>query len=174
MEDLRPLIEHLTERLGRAVHFTEEGLRCLSMHHWPGNVRELLNVLEQLRWIADDVVDVADLPPSIISAAAPASGGRSRSIADELFDALTGGQLTFWGDVYRRFIDRDMTRDDLRSLVRSGLEHADGNYRRMLSLFRIPPGDYKRLLNFLQAHDCALDFRTFRPTRISASGGSEL
>jgi hypothetical protein len=38
----------------------------------------------------------------------------------------------------------------------------------MLPLFGMSPKDYKRLLNFLQAHDCALDFRTFRPAREAA------
>jgi hypothetical protein len=41
----------------------------------------------------------------------------------------------------------------------------------MLPVFGISRQDYKRFLNFLAAHDCAIDFRTFRPSRgtVSAS-----
>jgi hypothetical protein len=37
-------------------------------------------------------------------------------------------------------------------------------------LFGLPTADYKRFLNFLAAHECALDYRGFRgvqPTRRS-------
>jgi transcriptional regulator with PAS, ATPase and Fis domain len=166
IEDLRPLIAHLMERIGRPLAFTEDAMQCLLAHHWPGNVRELLNVLEQSRWIASgDTVDVDDLPESLRPASRRTRRDPVKETADELYEALTGGHLTFWGDVYTRFQQRDMTRADLRALVRRGLEHAGGNYRAMLPLFGISDRDYKRLLNFLQAHDCALDFRTFRPTR---------
>jgi transcriptional regulator with PAS, ATPase and Fis domain len=169
MEDLQPLIAHLVERIGRPLAFTDEAMASLLNYHWPGNVRELLNVLEQLRWIAcGDVVDRDDLPVSLRLLPRQARREPVHDSTDELYEGLTGGQLTFWGDVYTRFQQRDMTREELRALVRRGLQHAGGNYRAMLPLFGMSPKDYKRLLNFLQAHDCALDFRTFRPAREAA------
>jgi transcriptional regulator with PAS, ATPase and Fis domain len=166
MEDLRLLIDHLLQRVGGRIIFSDDALQCLLAHRWPGNVRELLNVLEQVRWIASgDIIEIDDLPGSLTPAGRRPTRERAREIADEIYDALTGGHLSFWGDVYPRFLQRDMTRDDLRALVRRGLEDAGGNYRAMLPLFGISPKDYKRLLNFLAAHDCALDFRTFRPQR---------
>jgi hypothetical protein len=59
-------------------------------------------------------------------------------------------------------MSRDMTRNDLRQLIRRGLAATGGNYRRLLDLFGIPPDDYKRLLNFLATHACAVDYRLFR------------
>ena len=50
-----------------------------------------------------------------------------------------------------------MTRADLRMLIRRGLATAAGSYRRLLPVFRIERQDYKRLLNFLAAHDCVVD-----------------
>jgi hypothetical protein len=41
----------------------------------------------------------------------------------------------------------------------------------MLQLFGMDEQDYKRLLNFLAAHDCAIDFREFRAGK-TANGGS--
>ena len=87
---------------------------------------------------------------------------RRRQRSDELFKALTEGALQFWEHVHRMFLDRDLTRHDLRELVRKGLKTTHGNYRAVVRLFGMPDSDYKRFLNFLGTHDCVVDFREFR------------
>jgi hypothetical protein len=47
-------------------------------------------------------------------------------------------------------------------LVRHALLQTSGNYRAVLRVLRMEPGDYKRFLNFLSTHDCTVDFREFR------------
>ena len=78
---------------------------------------------------------------------------RRRQLADELFKALTEGTLSFWEHVHSLFLERDMTRHDIRELVRRGLAATHGNYRAVVGLFGMPPTDYKRFLNFLTTHD---------------------
>ena len=56
---------------------------------------------------------------------------------------------SFWEHVYPLFLERDITRHDMRELVRRGLDATQGNYRSLLKLFGMPPRDYKRFLNFL-------------------------
>jgi hypothetical protein len=60
------------------------------------------------------------------------------------------------------FINRDITRADLMALVRQCLFETSGNYRAVLRVLRMEPGDYKRFLNFLSTHDCTVNFREFR------------
>jgi hypothetical protein len=36
----------------------------------------------------------------------------------------------------------------------------------VLQLFGMESQDYKRLMNFLAAHDCAIDYREFRQPRV--------
>ena len=72
------------------------------------------------------------------------------------------GTCSFWEHVYPMFINRDITRADLMTLVRQALLETSGNYRAVLRLLRIDPGDYKRFLNFLSTHGCTVDFREFR------------
>ena len=43
-----------------------------------------------------------------------------------------------------------------------GLRTTHGNYRGLLRLFGIPTHDYKRFHNFLMAHGCKVDYRSFR------------
>lgn len=64
--------------------------------------------------------------------------------------------------MHRLFLQRDLTRQDLRGIIERGLAATHGNYHALLKLFRLPPDDYKRLLNFLAAHDCSVDVRPFR------------
>jgi hypothetical protein len=72
------------------------------------------------------------------------------------------GGYSFWEHIHPLFLARDITRHDMRELVRRGLTTTRGNYRGLLRLFGMPAGDYKRFLNFLAAHGCNVDFREFR------------
>jgi hypothetical protein len=83
-------------------------------------------------------------------------------VADELYNAIVTGGYSFWDHIYPLFLSRDITRYDMRELVRRGLSTTRGNYRALLKLFGMAPADYKRFLNFLAAHDCRADFREFR------------
>jgi DNA-binding NtrC family response regulator len=171
-EDIRPLIEAKLQASGRHFVLTDPAWRALEQYEWPGNVRELSNVAEQIAWLsARDTIGVDDLPEPLPSHAAGRVSPmkeRRRQVADDLYTGLVEGRYQFWNDIYPLFLSRDMTREDLRGLIRRGLITTRGSYRALLVLFGMPKADYKRLLNFLAAHECALDFREFRPTRASS------
>jgi len=57
---------------------------------------------------------------------------------------------------------RDMTRETVKGVILRGLEQTKGNYRLVAQLFNLPPGDYKRFMNFLQKHECIIPFQNFR------------
>ncbi len=165
-EDIRPLIDHTIQKGGRPIKISEEAMQALERYRWPGNVRQLQNMIEQLSWMSSkDVVSLDDLPGAL---RVPAGAGilpareRRRQVADDLYHGLVTGVYSFWDHTYPLFMNRDITRHDLRELVRRGLATTCGNYRALVKLFRMPPKDYKRFLNFLAAHDCRVDFREFR------------
>ncbi len=164
-EDVRVLVEHLAAKASRPVQFSEEALRMLERYRWPGNVRELQNVVEQSLWMANGtIVDVSHLPPSVqasVDQVLPVKE-RRRQVGDELYQALVTGGYSFWEHIHPLLLQRDITRHDMRELVRRGLSTTRGNYRSLLRLFGMPSSDYKRFLNFLAAHDCNVDFRAFR------------
>jgi transcriptional regulator with PAS, ATPase and Fis domain len=164
--DVRVLAEYFLRKLDPLRHFSEAALAAMEAYRWPGNVRELQNVVEQVVSMAPNLtVDVNDLPSPLAAIPADASFpavDRRRSAADQLFADLVEGRIDFWTDVYARFMDRDMTRRELRALVQRGLAAARGNHREMLRLFHLRSGDYKRVLSFLGRHDCTVDFRPFR------------
>ena len=57
---------------------------------------------------------------------------------------------------------RDLTRNDLRFIVRRGLQETSGSYKMLVELLNMKPTDYKRFLNFLRKHECHVPFARFR------------
>jgi len=170
--DIPMLIDHFLERFGqkrsmsRHVTFAPEAMQVLMTYAWPGNVRELENVIERLLVTAPgDTVTVRDLP---LELQAPRNLSlrpkheRRRTVADDLYKKLTEDHESFWTAVYPLYMQREITRGNMRDLVRKGLENARGNYKIVARLFNMEQRDYKRFLNFLRKHDCQLPFQEYR------------
>jgi two-component system, NtrC family, response regulator HydG len=162
--DIRPLVEHFAATRRRPASFSADALQLLERYRWPGNVRELQNVVEQAIWHgSDDEVGVNDLPLTVrVADTLVQSKERRRQIADDLYEALVNGGYSFWAHVHPLFLARDITRHDIRELVRRGLKTTRGSYRGLMSLFGMDSSDYQRFHNFLAAHDCKVDYREFR------------
>jgi transcriptional regulator with PAS, ATPase and Fis domain len=164
-EDIRPLVEHILSRMPRPAKFTDSALGALEMYRWPGNIRELQNVIEQVFWVSGgDVLDLEHLPAAIRTGSLDVipHRDRRRQVADQLFDELVAGRISFWGDIHRLFLLRDLTRNDIRGLVQRGLATTRGSYRALLPLFHLDAGEYKRFLNFLGTHECQVNVQPFR------------
>jgi len=166
-EDVHELTKTYLARAGRELTFADDAKRAFMGYTWPGNVRELLNVLEQLIWLsATGLVQLGDLPaamrprPQVLEPRRE----RRRQVADDLYDLLVKQGASFWDHVYPMFLARDITRNDLRKLVRRGLQKSKGRYKGLLALFGMPDGDYRRFMNFLAAHECGVAVREFRGT----------
>jgi transcriptional regulator with PAS, ATPase and Fis domain len=180
VEDIRPLLTHFLRRIDPAIRLSDAAWELLEAYTWPGNVRELQNVVEQLSAAGHDrELGPADLPAYTRRQVVlrPRAHDRRREAVDALYDGLVEGTVMFWQEVYGTFMDRDMTRGELRHLISRGLAATAGSYRALLTLFHLPAGDYKRLLNFLDRHGCAVDFRPFRikhPVAANATAGAAL
>ena len=87
---------------------------------------------------------------------------RRRTVADDLYKRMIEQHESFWTTVYPLFMDREITRANVREVVRRGLEEARGNYKIVARLFNMEPRDYKRFLNFLRKHDCQIPFKEYR------------
>jgi DNA-binding NtrC family response regulator len=164
LEDVQALTRHFLARAGRELTFSDDAQRAFQRYRWPGNVRELFNVVEQLIWLTPNgTIELEHLPVTMRHAPgllAPVDD-RRRQVADDLYDALRKG-ASFWEFVYPMFLARDITRHDLRELVRRGLRESRGRYKALLTLFGMPTRDYRRFMNFLAAHECTVAFREFR------------
>lgn len=179
-EDIPLLLDHFLRHFA-ATHrvevpqLGEEALARLTAYNWPGNVRELKNITERLvvRGATAKITNAElprefwQLPPATQNSERAAAAVVIR--ADVLFDRLTRHGESFWVVVHEPFMSRDLTRDDLRAVVRRGLELTRGSYKSLVQLFNMPQEDYPRFLNFLRKYESQLPIQDFRrlPVRLA-------
>jgi transcriptional regulator with PAS, ATPase and Fis domain len=183
-DDIAILLRHYSAECARLHGAAEPRLTpaahdMLMRYRWPGNVRELKNVVERIivRKRTHGEIDVDDLPREILGSIAreagepPAVAPQARTPTEQLWDRMVVNGESFWTVVYPAFIDREFTKTDLRHLIKIGLQRTQGSYRKLVELFRMAPGDYKRFLAFLYQHDCHLPFHGFREPKIDEGAG---
>jgi DNA-binding NtrC family response regulator len=168
-EDVPVLVEyylrHFSEKHRIALPtLSENAAAQLAAAAWPGNVRQLRNVAERLIIRSrGETITVDDLPRDILSVDSSSVGGRAGRPRTELvLERIVQNGEPFWEAAYEPFMARDITREDMRAIVRHGLELTRGSYKTLTQLFNLPPSDYKRLLNFLRKHQCQLPVQEFR------------
>jgi DNA-binding NtrC family response regulator len=173
-DDIPVLLTHFLTMFGDAQsspvpEIAPDALAALVAYGWPGNVRELRNVAERLTLrCRDGRLDASMLPQEVLRARRDTRVSVETSTRDVmpthevLFDRLTNQGASFWSEVYEPFMARDLTRHEVRELVRMGLEHTRGNYKMLVTSFNMPPEDYKKFLNFLRKYQCHVPFQRFR------------
>ncbi len=169
-EDIPQLANHFLKRFANGSAgvqgISKDAMAALCEYPWPGNVRELENAIERLVVKARSAeAGIDDLPIEVRQQRGVSirpKRERRRTVADDLYRKLREDQGSFWTAVYPLYMQREITKENLRELVRKGLEEARGNYRIVAKLFNMEPHDYKRFLNFLRKHDCQLPFKEYR------------
>jgi transcriptional regulator with PAS, ATPase and Fis domain len=178
-DDVSPLLQHFLGHFAREHGVplptcSPDAVAAVEQYDWPGNVRELRNIAERLICrCPGGLIHVSDLPPEVLSTSALAELVPARTAAAPASQALLDRILlrgeSFWDVAYEPFMSRDLTRDDIRHIVRVGLEQTRGNYKALVQLFNMEPQDYKRFLNFLRKYGCHMPFQRFRMAPIKDS-----
>src|SRR5262249_17896352 len=173
-EDIPLLLEHFLRNFTgngnghRTVvrSIAPDAIAAMREYSWPGNVRQLENVIERLVVTGRrEVIQIDDLPYELRTPSQTSTRPRPerrRTVADDLYAKLIQERESFWTAVYPLYMNREITRGNVRDLVHKGLEEARGNYKIVLRLFNMESRDYKRFLNFLRKHDCQLPFKEYR------------
>jgi len=160
------LSQFVPSLVSSAVTVTGSAMQALVDYSWPGNVRELQHTVERLVvTLSGSTITLDHLPGHICGRETTSQcppRERGSTISNTLCDRMFVDKESFWTTVYPLFLSRDITREDVREVVRRGLEQARGNYRLVTRLFNMDPRDYKRFLNFLREHDCQLPFKKYR------------
>jgi DNA-binding NtrC family response regulator len=141
--------------------------RTLMAYRWPGNVRELRNVAERLVLRANGIIEVENLPAEVLSdSRVEHEAEESQTLPpaltpESLLHRIVSGE-SFWTVAHDPFMSHDLTRSDIRELVRLGLEETRGNYKLLVTMFNMAPNDYKKFLNFLRKYQCHVPYQAFR------------
>jgi Nif-specific regulatory protein len=193
------ILKELVEQNPSLPHaFSRDAIRTLSRYDFPGNIRELENVVESAFYMAQkEEIQVEDFPPEI-SAQQNSQGllreetslrdmdkGPSKDFgqkdlmgiageavqnqASKVFKNMEHGGSSFWKVVKDPFMQRELSKEVVREVVRMGLMQSNGKYKGMLEIFHVENKDYTVFMNFLRKHDCLVDFRPFRKSPLSYS-----
>ena len=152
-DDWRILMDFVLERLrmrhGVAKRFSERSMDLLAGYQWPGNIRELFSVVTSGYALSTSEVIEPEAFSSLIETKARFTG---RRVEDSAIRQLAISEGDFWSTIYRRYMDRELNRSQVRSVVAWGLTRVTGSYRRLVELFGMPAEDYQRFMDFLRHH----------------------
>jgi len=170
-DDVPALVQYFLARFtsvnqSPVTDVSPQAMKMLTDYSWPGNVRELENALERIVvTVQHSTIEPSDLPLEVRGydpVALRPKRERRRTVADDLYERLIEQRESFWSTVYPLYMEREITRSNVREVVRRGLEEARGNYKIVARLFNMESRDYKRFLNFLRKHDCQIPFKEYR------------
>jgi len=170
-EDIPALVNHFRAHFAAnnrspIASVSPAAMKALTEYSWPGNVRELENILERMIvTVQGNVIDVEHLSSEfkvLDPVALRPKRERRRTVTDDLYKRMLEQRESFWTTVYPLFMEREITRVNVREVVRRGLEEARGNYKIVSRLFNMESRDYNRFLNFLRKHDCQIPFKEYR------------
>jgi transcriptional regulator with GAF, ATPase, and Fis domain len=170
----------LDDRRNAKHRFSAAARRLLAGYGWPGNVRELKAVVEVGHCLSDpDGTIQADalldhLVPMQMARPAwrGADGneqmrpqwdcrpraeqqiwrGRPEGPPAAILRLIAEGNGTFWDLVHQPFIDRDLNRYQVRTIVEEGLRCSHWSYKRALPVLGITPDGYLKFMDFLRHH----------------------
>jgi DNA-binding NtrC family response regulator len=143
------VLRKLASKYGVTKRLSPASDKLLSAYPWPGNVRQLIGVVTTGYAMSEGAL----IEPVDFATQLEGYETHAEAPTIDLFQELVSSGGNFWDVIYRAFMERDLNRAQLRTFVKNGLRAADGNYRRLLELLRLPESDYQRFMDFLRHHD---------------------
>lgn len=114
--------------------------------------------------LARAILDLARLGPrrgalGAVADREPATRAPATDAITRAYARMITTEASFWLAVHEPFMRHDLTRDDVREVVRRGLERTGGNYRLLAELFNLTQTEGSRFIAFLHQYDCDVSFR---------------
>jgi transcriptional regulator with GAF, ATPase, and Fis domain len=169
--DWQLMADHYVRRLnaqtGTDRRFSERALDLLARYPWPGNVRELRAVVETSHSLTSGAeliepssfeeqlegrAPLAPEPGSGASTVAASVSVAPSTLAAELVGRMGAGAGTFWDLVHEPFMDRELNRAEVRSVIEEGLRRSNWSYKRALAVFGVAQDEYLKFMDFLRHH----------------------
>lgn len=153
IEDIRAMVQEKRQWL-KGKEIGPDFWDILIKYHWPGNLRQLISVLKRAGILCDPPIGGDQLQTVIdedVRMSTPEAMKSREAENDEIqsiWTALREGK-TFWDVVKEPFLDRELNRREVKTIVSMALNEVGGRYIDALPIFNIPAGDYKRLMKFL-------------------------
>jgi DNA-binding NtrC family response regulator len=132
----------------------------LEGYAWPGNIRELKTVLKRLGVLCESPIDgeavqriLADSPKHMADASPPSPQSTPVALPVQVgckgfWQRFEAGE-NFWQVIKEPFLERDLSRSEVKALLTEALERCRYKYINCLPLFNLQPSEYKTFMKFL-------------------------
>jgi DNA-binding NtrC family response regulator len=152
-DDWRLLADFVLDRLrirhGIVKKFSQRSLDVMAGYSWPGNIRELFSVVTSGYALSTSEIIEPEAFGSLIETEQRFPGTR---IEDSAIRKMAIHEGDFWTTIHSRYMNRELNRNQVRTVVAWGLTRVAGSYRRLMGLFGLPDEDYQRFMDFLRHH----------------------
>lgn len=122
--------------------------RVMLDYDWPGNFRELFTVIKRTGILCESPVTGEQIRKIIGGAMAEDNSIKSLNRIDVILAGLKKGK-SFWEMVKTPYLNRDLNRSEVRTIISRVLLEAGGKYVDTLPYFNLEPSEYKRFMKFL-------------------------
>ncbi len=178
------------ERQNPAMRHTisRDALQVLMGYPFPGNVRELENLVESAFYMAQESeIQGGDFPseisvkkgnlippkatvPSVLKESSPLIAlplQKERRFEEteqamRLFQLMKQDKVSFWKAVKEPFMNREISKELVREVIKIGLQESRGRYKDLLGSFSLQDTEYTVFMNFLKKHSCQVDYKPYR------------
>lgn len=147
-EDIRTLVKE-NERHLREKTIDEEFWKVVLAHDWPGNVRELIHVIKRAGIQLKGPVIGKEIE-TIIHHRADRENENGPGL-EHLFKAVDSGN-SFWETAWKQFLDRDLSRREMRAFLERYYINSDRNLKTMSRDLNIEEKDYPRFISALHKY----------------------
>ncbi|HEX2205375.1 MAG TPA: sigma 54-interacting transcriptional regulator [Longimicrobium sp.] len=148
------------DRAGVQKRLTGEAMGRLRDYPWPGNVRELKSLMDMGFHLCEgDEIGAADLAQALepwsaggVHAHAAGAAAPAHDAARAIYERMVREGESFWAAVREPFMERELSRADVRRIVEMGLAESHGCYKRLLRRIGVEQDDYLKFMDFLRHH----------------------
>ncbi len=148
-EDIAVIVNEYQSLLkGKTV--TQGFWKVLNRYDWPGNVRELINLLKRagihlVNPVIDREIETLLKRTKVEDPVYPGFNG-------EQFEKEIAGGKNFWDSIWKAFINREISRREVLSLLGKYFRQNQRNLKAMARSLNIPEKDYPRFISALHKY----------------------
>jgi len=148
-EDIRALVQENAGLLrGKRIEggFWEAVLK----HDWPGNVRELIHVLKRVG-IQIDAAAIGSEVQTLLGGSIKEKKEATTVPVERIREEIEAGR-SFWDAAWVRFLERDISRTEIRALLEEYFAESGGSLKRMCERLHVGESDYPRFVSTLHKY----------------------
>jgi transcriptional regulator with PAS, ATPase and Fis domain len=117
-------------------------------YHWPGNYRELFAVLKRAGILCESPITGRDIEKMIDKDDMVMNETNQTGNIGTAWQELEAGK-NFWQVVKEPFMNRDLNRGEVKSIIARALRQANGSYINALEFLHLDRSEYKKFMKFI-------------------------